>query len=80
MTVRMLVGDESTQGTHFWFMSIQTPNAHGYRLNSYQGTRTPKKGETRLDLFNDILREVQQHDPLSRGGIVLAFDIQRNKI
>lgn len=68
------------QGTHFWFMAIQTPNHTGYRLNDYQGVLTPLPGSTRLDLFNDIRREVERQDPLSRGGIVVAFDLQPNKI
>lgn len=69
-----------SQGTHFWFMAIQTPNRTGYRLNDYQGVLTPRPGSTRLDLFNDIRREVEQQDPLSRGGIVVAFDLQPNKL
>lgn len=75
-----LVGDMSNQGTHFWLMSVQTANDGGYYLNSYQGTLTPGPKATRLELFNDIRRLVDEHDPRSRGGIVLTFDIQRNKI
>lgn len=70
----------SEQGSHFWHMVIQTPNARGMHLGSYQGTRTPKRGQTRLDLFNDVLDEMYQKYPESRGGVVIAFDIQPNKI
>ncbi|GHB15034.1 hypothetical protein GCM10018777_55900 [Streptomyces albogriseolus] len=80
MTDRTLVGDMSEQGTHFWFMSMQTKNAAGYYLNSYQGTVTPARGATRMDLFNEVRGFVEENDPRSKGGIVLAFDIQRNKI
>lgn len=80
MTDHNLVGDMSHQGTHFWFMSVQTANAGGYYLNSYQGTLTPGSKATRLDLFNDIRRLVEEKDPRSKGGIVLAFDIQPNQL
>lgn len=66
--------------THFWFMAIQTPNVHGYRLNDYQGALTPEPGTTRLSLFNEIREEVERKDPLSRGGIVIAFDVQSNQL
>lgn len=66
--------------THFWFMTIQTPNGHGYRINDFQGTLTPQPGTTRLSLFNEIREEVQRRDPLSRGGAVISFDVQPNQI
>lgn len=68
------------QGTHFWFMTIQTPNASGYFVNSYQGTWTPRTGATRLDTFNDIRRYVDGEDLRARGGIVISFDIQPNQL
>src|ERR1044071_3778237 len=48
------------QGTHFWFMVIQTPNATGLYVNSYQGTWTPQPEETRLDVFNAIRSHVEE--------------------
>jgi hypothetical protein len=68
------------QGTHFWFLTMQTPNAAGYYLSSYQGTFTPPAGATRLDAFNEVRQLVERNDPPSRGGTVLAFDIQPNQI
>ena len=68
------------QGTHFWFMVFQTPNESGLYVNSYQGTWTPKPGATRLDLFNAIRDFVREQDPRARGGVVTAFDIQRNEV
>lgn len=68
------------QGTHFWFMTIQTPNAGGYYLNSYQGTITPRQGSTRLDLFNRLVAEVHELDPKSQGGAAIAFDVQPNRL
>jgi hypothetical protein len=61
-------------------MTIQTPNAAGYQLNDYQGVLTPKPGTTRLSLFNDIRAEIEQADPLSAGGVVIAFDVQPNEL
>lgn len=81
MTERILVGDASEQGSHFWFMTIQAPNSTGgFYMNSYQGTRTPKRGSTRLDLFNSIRQEIGENDPLGKNGVVIAFDIQPNKL
>ena len=68
------------QGTHFWFMTVQAPNAGGYFVNSYQGTWTPQPGATRLSTFNDIRSYVDSQDPRARGGIVLAFDLQPNRL
>lgn len=71
---------DEPQGTHFWFMTMQTPNAAGYFMNSYQGTWTPGPEETRLDMFNSLRSLVEETDPRSRGGTVIAFDIQPNQI
>jgi hypothetical protein len=68
------------QGTHFWFMTIHTPNARGVYTGSYQGTRNPEPGQTRLDLFNSIRREIAELYPETRGGVALAFDIQPNQL
>lgn len=68
------------QVPHFWFMTIQTPNGAGFRINSYQGVLTPKPGTTRLDLFNELREEIERRDPLSRGGCVIAFDVQPNAL
>ncbi|WP_432185462.1 hypothetical protein [Streptomyces tendae] len=64
----------------FWLMTIQTPNAHGYRINDFQGVLTPEPGTTRLSLFNEIREEITRRDPLSAGGAVIAFDVQPNEL
>jgi hypothetical protein len=74
------VSGRTEQGSHFWLMVIEAPSAMGVRINSYQGTRTPGRGMTRLDLFNSVRAEVEERDPLSRGGVVTAFDVQPNKL
>ncbi|MFI9598965.1 hypothetical protein ACIHCX_03620 [Streptomyces sp. NPDC052043] len=68
------------QGSHFWMMTIQTPNAAGYNVTDYQGTLTPARGATRLDLFNEIREEIYRESPHSRGGVVIAFDVQPNQL
>ncbi|MGQ5576350.1 hypothetical protein [Streptomyces sp. ECR3.8] len=68
------------QVPHFWFMTIQTPNGAGYRLNSYQGVLTPAPGTTRLSLFNEIRAEIDERDPLAVGGVAIAFDVQPNEL
>ncbi|MET9190096.1 hypothetical protein ABZX63_33255 [Streptomyces tendae] len=68
------------QVPHFWFMTIQTPNGAGYRINSYQGVLTPEPGTTRLSLFNEVREEIDRRDPLAIGGAVIAFDVQPNNL
>lgn len=68
------------QGTHFWFVAIQTPAASGYNLGHYWGTVTPGAEATRLDLFNWLISDVYERNPRARGGSVIAFDIQPNKL
>ena len=67
------------EGTLFWFMAIQAPH-RGVWLNDYQGTWVPEPGDTRMDCLNAIRQNVDDPDPRARGGIVIAFDIQPNKI
>jgi hypothetical protein len=68
------------QGTHFWFLTMQTPNASGIYMNTYQGTWNPAPDATRLDMFNRIRSFVEEKDPRSRGGMVISFDIQPNQL
>lgn len=69
------------QGTHFWFMTIQTPRADGRtHVGEYSGTITPKRGETRLDLYRWLRADVCAKYPDSQSGSVIAFDLQPNKL
>jgi hypothetical protein len=68
------------QGSYFWLMVIQTPNAGGLYVNSYQGTWTPSPGATRLGTFNEIRSYIDEQDPRARGGIAVAFDLQPNQL
>lgn len=72
--------DGERQGPLFWLMVIQASNPMGFSVNSYQGTWTPARGATRLDLFNAIRQHVNDTEPHCRTGVVTAFDIQPNKI
>lgn len=75
-----MTDSDEPQGSHFWFMVIQTPNAGGLYVNSYQGTWTPEPTATRLDMFNKIRSFIDEKDPRARGGIATAFDLQPNTI
>ena len=69
------------QGSHFWLMVIQWPNGDGKNtVGSYQGVTTPERGETRLDVFNRVRKEIERDYPGSAGGAVIAFDVQPNKL
>jgi hypothetical protein len=72
--------DSAEHGSHFWLMVIQTPNAGGLYVNSYQGTWTPGPGATRLDMFNTVRSYINEQDPRAQGGIAVAFDFQPNRL
>lgn len=74
------MAEQTEQGTHFYFMVVQTPVAGGVHVSSQRGTCTPERGATRLDLFNAILAEAVQASPISANGNVIAFDIQPNQL
>jgi hypothetical protein len=72
---------DSEQGTHFWFLTIQMPGEGGTTsVGSYQGTLTPSRKETRLDALNKLRDLVAKQYPKTKDGVVLAFDIQPNKL
>lgn len=73
--------DNTEQGTHFWTMAIQARSAtEGLNITGAWGTWTPKRGQTRYDVFNDIRGALSESQPETRGGVVIAFDIQPNKL
>lgn len=69
-------GKTSEQGTHFWFMGIH----QGNNLVMDTGTYTPKRGETRFDACQAIYDHMCTRNPKIAGGVILAFDIQPNKL
>jgi hypothetical protein len=68
------------RGSHFFFITMSQVNHMGPYMNTLTGTLTLKPGATRLELFNEIRAEFESRDPKVRGGTVLAFDIQPNKL
>ncbi|WP_032761244.1 hypothetical protein [Streptomyces alboviridis] len=75
-----MTATDDPQGTHFWFMAIQTPNSAGYNVGSYQGAVTPPPGFTRLAFFNEMRAEIDRRHPEAKGGVVIAFDVQPNQL
>lgn len=73
----ILMDMTNKQGSHFWMMVIQQ---RGGVVGSYQGTTTPERGETRLDLFNRVRTEIGRDYPDSVNGAVIDFDVQPNKL
>lgn len=69
------------QGTHFWTMSIQVPGPPGApNITAGYGTWTPRDGQTRYDLVPEIRAALAERYPQCANGIVIAFDIQPNKL
>ena len=68
------------QGTHFWFMTIQCMEDGKPAITGCNGHWTPKSGQTRYDVFQEIRREVEAQQPQTRGGVVVGFDLQSNKL
>ncbi|MFG2794998.1 hypothetical protein [Streptomyces sp. NPDC048419] len=73
-----MVGD--AQGTHFWFITLQAPSPAGLSFFNYQGTVTPGRDNTRLDVFNEIRKDLVSRFPHLGKGVVLAFDVQPNRL
>ena len=73
----------SDQGTHFWFMSliVPSPPMNGFETYRRSGHFTPERGATRHDAFEMLLTTVKEQTPeLRNDAVVLAFDIQPNKL
>jgi hypothetical protein len=68
------------QGTHFYFMVIETHTPGGSQTSENYGTLTPDSGATRIDLYQAIKAEAIRRNPLAAHGAVVAFDIQPNKL
>lgn len=69
------------QGTHFWRMAIQAPATdRTTNVIGGFGTWTPKRGQTRHDVCEDIRDALTEKYPEAQGGVVIAFDIQPNKL
>jgi hypothetical protein len=71
----------SEQGTHFFLITIQYTRTNGsFGITSANGAWTPDRKATRLDVFNAIRAELESQHPECRGGAVLAFNLQPNKL
>ena len=69
------------QGTHFYSIAIQYPRTDDtFGVVHAQGTYTPSKRETRFDVFGEIYGQMMEMYPQAADGVVLAFDIQPNKL
>jgi hypothetical protein len=72
---------KTTQGTHFWFMSLLVPAPNGFSAYRRSGHFTPEGGLTRHDAFEVLLNNVKEQSPeLSESAVVLSFDIQPNQL
>ncbi|MEU6284942.1 hypothetical protein [Streptomyces sp. NPDC047028] len=69
-----------SQGSYFWIMTMQVPSEKGAVLYNYQGTVTPAKHNTRLDLFNEIRKNLTGRFPHLGDAIVVTFDVQPNRL
>lgn len=68
------------QGTHFWTMTLQCMEDDRPAVTGCNGHWTPKPGQTRYDVFQEIRAEIENSQPQTRGGVVVAFDIQPNAL
>lgn len=67
------------QGTHFYMIVIQYQLARGCATVGSRGSWTPGRKQTRLDVCNEIFDRTVERSPEAAGGVVLAFELQRNK-
>lgn len=69
-----------SQGTFFWIMTLEVPSENGDVLYNYQGTVTPARDNTRLDLFNEIKKTLISRFPHLEAAVVVTFDVQPNRL
>jgi hypothetical protein len=74
------VPERTEQGTHFYFMVIQTSINGGTQVSENYGTLTPNEGATRIDLYEAVKADAIRRNPIAAHGAVIAFDIQPNKL
>jgi hypothetical protein len=68
------------QGTHFWWIVVQTPRRFRRPvITASTGTITAMPGDSRYDLFWKVRDQVDADYPQARGGRVIAFELQRNE-
>lgn len=71
------IGDGyATQHSHFYMIAIQCAD----RVVDVAGTLDPPRKATRLDVLNLIRGELEKRIPECRGGAVVAFDVQPNRL
>lgn len=68
------------QGTHFYLITIQYAIERGWAVIGIKGTWTPGRKQSCLDVFNEIWQQTVEGHPEVAGGVVLAFDLQPNKL
>jgi hypothetical protein len=68
------------QGTHFYLIAIQYAIERGWAVTGSKGTWTPGRKQSRLDVFNEIWQRTVEKHPEVAEGVVLAFDLQPNKL
>ncbi|MFD5014609.1 hypothetical protein [Streptomyces chartreusis] len=67
----------SSDGTHFWVMSVDKP---GVASATRSGTYTPRPGDTRQDAFDAIFDSITSGHPALSGATVLFFSLEPNRL
>ncbi|MCX5587560.1 hypothetical protein [Streptomyces erythrochromogenes] len=65
------------QASHFWLLVI---GVEGGLMAHRRGLINPLRGETRWDILDRIMDLVCVDSPQLRDGVIMAFDIQPNKL
>lgn len=68
------------QGTHFYAIAIMYQHGRGHATIGSRGTWTPGRKQTRFDVCNEIFDQMVADCPEAAGGLVVTFELQRNRI
>ncbi|MFE4018561.1 hypothetical protein ACFXPZ_14225 [Streptomyces sp. NPDC059101] len=69
------------QGTHHFVLTLQQQTPGGaIALATFANGCTPQPGQTRADVYADLLEAVTYQDPALKGANVIFFALERNEL
>ncbi|MFE3770843.1 hypothetical protein [Streptomyces sp. NPDC059122] len=68
------------QGTHHFVLTLQQQTPSGFAVATFANGCTPQPGQTRADVYADLLAAVTHQDPALKGANVIFFALERNEL
>ncbi|MEW1754722.1 hypothetical protein [Streptomyces angustmyceticus] len=69
------------QGTHHFVLTLQQQaSSGGIVVATFANSCTPQPGQTRAEVYGDLLAAVGHDSPELKGANVLFFSLERNEL